>query len=338
MFGEVSNRSFFLEPGKGLFMQWVPLEGFEIVKSGDIINIPSRTSRKMIPVEVISRDNKETREEALLLPKSRGLILSAPFFKVGKPLFQLFANLSSESQIINFANAYGQLLPFSNDSGHILFPNAFIQDQTEVWELESISLWKREIKEMKQMINAVGCYEQGGEAERFVRTCNDEQQEDFLTNEFLFYELDVGSPFLFKAEKDDLPHDVLLQGIMEFFDYKLFTYPSTPFYMDKEGHPQSHLLPHSLAGMLWLQFAQSFFKDGPEYMTARRCFYCGQYDTEDMRQRKNGPFAGLWYHERCYRTERARIRREKKAQEQGKKIRKYRGRKRFLTEEPERNR
>ena len=312
MFEETTNWDVFLEPGKGYFYNFVPQKGFCLIPVGY-----EEDNEFDAKIRYVSGDNKDAKEGYLLLANSPGRELKSPFFIQGEPLFQSFSQLSSDEEILAFANIYGELVtrPF-----HTSF---WLREATI--ELESIDFWKKEIFLMRKMIEMVGCYENNCTADRFMRR---------EKGQWYYYDLSFepgGKTWeVFVPEKNPESRSLLFYGITEFLNTRLRKYPSSLGYRIENGRVHSYLMPKSLAAALWLQFSQSFFRDGPENMIAHRCFICGRYDKKDgdnMRQRKKDPFKGLWYHETCKSTFYNHQRRERQAEEEGRTIRKHSGRK-----------
>lgn len=266
------------------------------------------------PLERFSKYNSEY----LLMPMGKGIREERQFSKNKKPLFQSFIDLSSDDEILSFANIHGCLSdpyedwPNLNEAEKFFFP------------LESIGLWKREIAAMKQIIEAVKCIEEGRRIQEMISfwesSINNIDKEMIEKFPFFFKIL----PFYLSSQQPgyslvyDSPYHGLLQIIAICCNSKLHRYHCIPKYtVLYSGQPEAYLEAETLAGALWLELTHSIFKDGPEHLIAHRCFYCGRYDREGMHQRKKEPNAGLWYHETCkcafYNRERRRKEREKKS-------------------------
>lgn len=312
---EITNWDVFLEPGKGYFKNFVPKNGFHLIPVGY-----EEDRKSDAKIRYVSGDNKDAKEGYLLLANSPGEEFKNPFFTQGEPLFQSFSQLSSDEEILAFANMHGELVTRP-------FHRSFWLREATI-ELESIDFWKKEIFLMRKMIEMIGCYEIGDPIDRFIRK---QKRQRYYYD--LSFEPGGKTWEVFVPEENPEPRFILFYGITRFFNIMLRRHPSSLGYNIENGRACSHLLPNSLAAALWLQFAQTFFKDGPENMIAHRCFICGRYDKKDgdnMRQRKKAPFKGLWYHETCKSTFYNRQRRELQAEEEGRTIRKHSGRKALL--------
>lgn len=309
-----------------IFHCHIPELGFRLIQVGEDISLKEFEKDKFETYKAVSRQDKKdhaTFKGSLLMPLSprlKGKRLSPP----GKdPLFQRFADLVSEEEILIFANEYGAL-----DLGY--YPQVTGEGTVK---LESLAFWKKEILEMKGVIEAVGCFENRGPVEKFIYGLQGPSPDrsnlsfyPFRDDKYDELKKQIGNIFPLRTRaglclpKNEPLHFALLRGIAAFCSLKLRLHQCNPAYgILSGGRPIAYIKPRTLAAALWLEFAQSFFKDGPEHKIARRCFHCGRYGLEGMHQRKKEPNAGLWYHETCkcafYNRKRRRKEREQREKE-----------------------
>lgn len=92
--------------------------------------------------------------------------------------------------------------------------------------------------------------------------------------------------------------DAADRDLSELLNRKLRKYPSIQEYgIDKKGNAFPVFRSHSLGAAIWLQLAQSVFRDGPNERIARRCFFSGEYLAQQCLIKKTtGEYAGMYYH------------------------------------------
>ena len=149
---------------------------------------------------------------------------------------------------------------------------------------------------------------------------------------------------LWKKEIADVNNVVTLweggtegKELAKLINEKLREYPSQQEYgTDEQGKAFPVLRSHSLGAAIWLQLAQSIFKDGPNERIARRSFRSGEYYAQQcLTKKRTGEYAGLYYHPRekqnFYRQNYTR----KKAAQEGKTVKEGRkGKTTFITPFP----
>ncbi len=149
---------------------------------------------------------------------------------------------------------------------------------------------------------------------------------------------------LWKKEIADVNNVVTLweggtegKELVKLINEKLREYPSVQEYgTGKKGKAFPVLRSHSLGAAIWLQLAQSIFKDGPNERIARRSFLSGEYYAQQcLTKKRTGEYAGLYYHPRekqnFYRQNYTR----KKAAQEGKTVKEGRkGKATFITPFP----
>ncbi len=361
-----SEEAAFLEAGReNVFTNQVPKKGFRLARVGESINLGDYLEKKNVQSEKIlvslhhGESSREGEEGALLLfPQTINTVQVFPFAKKREVLYQRFADLENEADILAFANEHGSLLG----------RGVRFLDELKAGA-ESIMLWKREIAHMSLMIEAARCYEERIPARQFlfwpeenpylfaiVRTAYDLPVDNSFVIFDLVLEEDVSNEiesvgllpskmvFIWDVKSNTPSHEILFEGMVKMCNEKLAEFAcSQGYFVSKPGRARSCIFPQNLAGALWLQFAQTFFKDGPEDVESlpRRCYMCGKYDYPrdeygDLQMHqckdKNSPYFGLYYHEKCYRNKLMRELREKKAAAAGKNIRKRANRKQYLDE------
>jgi hypothetical protein len=352
-------------PNRGIFFNHIFTGGFELVSSFDEIPVftcggsPflrwSWNGGFLFPEHLFERVQKgsgialqheafekigkteEIPKETLLLPKGEAREARNVFFEEDKePLFQKFANLETTEEIQSFAGEYGCLRKT---------PEAWIDKHgNRIGLLESVETWKREIDALNIALRAIVTYEEG-------RTSDFEYMPDNANHIYIRPALKSGktSTFLLAPYVKGVPEKTIFKmAIARLFNEKLRESPSVPAYtfVVEKGRFEPCLHPQSLAAAIWLQLAQSFFKDGPAERIAERCYLCGKWgkaykewsgtiklDTDVWSQRKKGPYAGLYYHKLCDKAVRMRENRKRKAEEEGKKLRKRKRTKKLLTEQ-----
>jgi len=365
---EKENEIFLDAPNRGFFFNPVPSEGFELVSGRDEIpdassffrmdwppflmsggvNIlfPEHLFEKVqngsgiaLPHEVgekIGTLVEEIPRKTLLFPKGEVKGERNAFFEEDKePLFQKFANLKTKEEIQSFAGEYG-----------CLYKKPEWQQDKEgktIFFLESVETWKREIDALNIALQAVIIFE-AGQIPKF-------RFEPDNANQYIYIRpaLKSGgtSTVLFAAYLEGIPEEKIFKiAVARLFNKKLQENPSVPAYrIGKAGQIEPFFHPQSLAAAIWLQLAQSFFKDGPADQIAKRCHICGKWgkaykewddtitlDTDIWGQRRKGPYAGLYYHKLCDKAERMREYRERKAAEEGREFRKRKRTKKLSTD------
>jgi len=329
----------YLEPlGEAEFVTLVPKLGFKVIKSGETLKSPPNLAANK--VEIALRLNvvkngyvalplqaegydldyaiKKFEGEKLLCPAGEALKVRKSYFDIDKvPLFQEFANLKTEDEIVEFANKYGTL----QGKTSILVS---LSTKSGVVYLESVSDWACEINLVRTALKLIEIYE------------NSSWGSDLKVIEAGkgggLYNIE-GTSFCVEGPppKPGVDEGVFRLLLVRFFNGQLREHQSYPGYgFDSAGHFTSAIYPTSLASAIWLQLAQSFFGDAPNERMAKRCVACGQWGKkDDMRKRRKGEYKGKYYHKECYEPFKKRNQRERKAEQEGRPLKKRR-RKQFL--------
>lgn len=183
----------------------------------------------------------------------------------------------------------GAIMAFANQYGELRYgvgKKSGVRLPEEDYEFfETLDFWEEEIREVREFLVSIKDYEE----KRFAMGKHEEE----------------------------------LQNLASIFNKKLRQNPCSEAYrVEPDGKVTPVLVPHTLAGAIWLQLAQSFFKDGPTGRLSERCHICGKYGKRDgMSQRKNGPSAGRYYHRSCDHMLTQRKYRERKAISEGRVLR-----------------
>lgn len=341
------NDVFLTPTGLPYFWDKRPQEGFYLIPAGEKVLIERMFSDKAndirwregfyLTVPIGAQNNTQANMRPLLLMPNSYKTEEISFnIKESEPLFQTFANLKTDEDILAFANKYGNLTErdLYHDSD---------QDKQIVW-LEGLDLWKRESAHMRKIIEAVGYFEYefrkpihplvilsgySGDFEkkddgnyrsstyRFCLDVSEELQEGITDQqECVYWRINE------RSKKDR--ENNLYRGIVEMCNKKIHHYGCEPIYRVYKDQARPYLAPKNLAAAIWLDFAQTFCKDKPEDKETlpRLCFKCGKYDDPNegnMHQIKksSSPYRELWYHERCYRNQIMRKRRAEEAKRRG---------------------
>jgi hypothetical protein len=290
---------------------------------------------------------KEIPQKTLLLPKGkREEFRNVYYFDTAdeEPLFQKFANLKTTEEIRAFAGEYGCLRKE---------PECWVDKKgNRIVLLESVVAWGKEICALNVVLQAIVIWKEG-RISSFKFEFNKEtgqvhifpplKSEMTIGSDRMYAETYLTAPYVEGAPEET----IFKMAVTRLIDEKLRENPSTPIYLfGEKGQIKPYLHPQSLAAAIWLQLAQSFFKDGPAERIAERCYLCGKWgkaykewfdtitlDTEIWGQRKKGPEAGLYYHKRCDKAKRMRELREQRAEEEGRELKKRKRTKKLLTEQ-----
>lgn len=332
----------YLEPlGEAEFVSLIPKLGFKVIKSGETPRTPPAFAANKVetalrlnivkngyvalPLQAEGYDLddaiKNFEGEKLLCPVGEALKVRKSYFDIDKvPLFQEFANLKSEDEIVEFANKYGTLqgkMSLTLGEGAVF--------------LEALGDWAREISLVNTALKLIEIYENHSIHEG--RPWDNDLKVIEAGKVGGLYGIE-GTPFCIEGPKPpktgvDVNFFKLL--LVMFFNRQLREHQSYPGYgFDSAGHFTSAIYPTSLASAIWLQLAQSFFGDAPNERMAKRCVRCGQWGKkDDMRKRRKGEYRGKYYHKRCYESFKKQNQREGKAEQEGRPLKKRR-RKQFL--------
>lgn len=305
-------------PVEAVFFNAVPERGFKIVERGAIIPAPEGGN---LNVEAIPRAGE--RGKKLLLPVGGFTSARNCYFEKDSPLFQRFADLKSEADIVSFASKYGQLCDSS-----------LSWNGETIW-LESLTTWETEISLMYFIMGVISDFEAKKDVGRYIERRG---EEVVFPLRWAHQGKTTAVPsmrFIPSEEK----RNTLYRGLVRFFNLKLGECPLIAVHSIREDYSKdpirSFLEPLSLKGAVWLQFSQSFFRDGPNDIMARRDFLTGRYYPEsELSLRTAGPHKGQMYHpamkRRFYSQKHTRI----EAVQEGKTVKQYRkGKTEFIVEE-----
>jgi len=300
------------------------------------------------------REYKEELTGSLLLPQGQCTKARNVYFESKSPLFSTFAELKQdkntgealadkkaiENNILAFANGYGFLygLPevLVDRAGH------------KVVLLESILEWEFEIEYANigiQVMTIVDIEEKTKQKQFKAKVKALPAGEKVAFIEPVFTSGEMGITLQVPYEEGQSEEMSIKMAIVDFFNKQLCKYPTVPSYCVMEnGRFYSYFWPSSLAGAIWLQMAQTVFKDGNE-PAAIRCYLCGKWeypyikkdgkltlDTLFWSQRKKEPYKGLYYHRRCYNADYMRNHREQMANEANRDFKKRKRPKKLLRE------
>ncbi len=337
----------FLEPlGEAVFSSLVPQEGFKFVSAGELLEMPppygvnrvqtairislplQKLGYVVLPLNKEGHDLEQALEEVqgeeikLLCPVGELLRVQRGFFDISDtPLFQKFAKLTNEEEVLAFASQYGSL------HGRMSILQSLSPKGGAVY-LESVSDWACEINLVKTALKLIEIYENRTWEKDLKVIVAGETSATYNIEGTSFY---VGGPPPKSEEVDEGVFRLLLVG---FFNEQLYRHKANVAYgFNHTGRFVSTIHPTSLAGAIWLQLAQSFFGDAPNERIARRCYICGQYGNKGvMRKRGDGEYRGRYYHVGCYESFKKRKQREEKAEREGRAPRKRRSRRVFLVD------
>lgn len=300
-------------PQVPLFFNPVPSKGFRLIEACSPIPFNSVfpvTGGEGVFLLALPRKEECSEEAAekfrplLLLPvgpEKEAINAYHQYFNEQEPLFQQFARLETDDDILGFAGKYGQLKQgvTSKPIEGRLF-------------LESLSLWRGEISLVRQFLKIWGDYEMGQNLGKYIKR---------MKGEILFMvhgEKRIAGKNIFLTIKPaETVKETACRGMATFLDEKLREAPLTVSH-GKEGKLfKSYLTPLSLQGAIWLQISQAFFGDGPKEAKVRRCVLTGDYFREKdgtgkriMWLKKTGPLKGHYYHrdmmDRFYEQKRKR--------------------------------
>lgn len=234
------------------------------------------------------------------------------YFNEQEPLFQQFAKLETDEDILKFAGKYGQLkrgVSADMTGGNKVF-------------LESLIFWKGEISLVRQFLKILGDYEM------------DQNLEEYLTfmKESVFFMVHgeknlAGKNITLSLVKAESKRDTVYRGMAKFLDEKMMEAPLTVSHSLEGKIFKSYLTPLSLQGAIWLQISQVFFGDGPSEEKVRRCVLTGGYFRERdstgkkiMWLKKTGPLKGHFYHRDMADRFSEQLRKRNKAAKEGKTV------------------
>ena len=277
----------------------------------------------------------------LLMPISSGFKYEwrNVFIDEEKPLFQQFADIHDDKNILDFANKYGYLhhkpiISFNSIGAYA--------------KLESTDFWKQEIALINKFLQIWGDCEDNKPVGEYIEQKKYEKVPGFRDYEEkrIFFYINVERPgyVLPWSNFVDLPYimeeserDTVFRALAAFLDMRIAEeFPMNPQHvLQEDGTFKSYLIPQTLLGAIWLNLSQTFFKDGDEFTESRRSFLTGiYYFKKYLSKRTCGKHSGKYYHEKekCkFRTQKNNI---KKAEAEGRTIKPDRkGKTKFIVDE-----
>jgi len=335
---ELMTEEFLEALGEGCYSAIVPSEGFKLINAGEPLETMPLFGNRLqmalkitlplqkggfvaLPFNKEGHDLEEAikdvqgKEIKLLCPVGELLSVKRDFFDGDVPLFQQFANLADEDEMLDFASRHGSLY------SKITVLESLSPNGGAVY-LESISDWYDEINLVKTALKLIEIYENRSWA-KDLKVIESGVVGALYGIEGTSFCVE-GPPPKATGKVDEAIFRLLL---VMFFNDKLRRHQTTVGYgLDRAGGFISAIYPSSLASAIWLQLAQSFFGDAPNERMAKRCFICGQYGNKaSMRKRSKGEFKGRYYHISCYAIFKQQKYRERTAK---KEKRTFRGRRR----------
>lgn len=274
----------FLEaPNTHYFFNAVPSEGFRLVKPGqkipmEWIGLPLAMASDVM-VTARQRPERGVQSGGLLLcPVGRKETARNSYFPRGQaPIFAEFAALMDDDgkirseKISLFAAEFGSL----EDTG-------VVASRADNVLLESFGFWCREVSRMRILLDAVARFEDKKTGDDLLRRRGDSVVLG-----------DIAVPFVASESRSDMLH----RCIVAFINGRLREHSVNQQYLSTEKGIRSILEPTTLLGAMWIQVAQSFFKDGPMERLAARSYLTGDYfPRRDMKVRQVGPHSGRLYH------------------------------------------
>jgi len=309
------------------FFNPVPLNGFRLVEScssipfswvlgGDEVVEGEGMVRAYPRKEECSEEAAEKFHPLLLLPVGphrEAINTYHSYFNGEEPLFQQFAKLETDEDILKFAGKYGQL-----KQGIVSTP---AEGKTF---LESLNLWKTEISLVRQFLKIWGDFKMNQNLEEYRRF-----EKDRLV--FMVHGKGrlAGKNILLPLLPSESKSQTIYRGMASFIDEKMKEAPLTVShkYAGEVTNMKAFLTPLSLQGAIWLQISQAFFGDGPKEEKVRRCVLTGYYFREKdstgkriMWLKKTGPLKGHYYHKDMADRFSEQKRKRNRAAEKGKTV------------------
>ncbi len=325
---ELMTEEFLEALGEGCYSAIIPREGFKLINAGEPLETMPLFGNRVqmalritlplqkrgfvaLPFSKEGHDLEEAindvqgKEIKLLCPVGELLSVKRDFFDGDVPLFQQFANLTDEEEILDFARQYGSL------HSKMTVLQSLLPNGGAVY-LESVSDWYDEINLVKTALKLIEIYENRS-WDKDLKVIESGVAGALYGIEETSFCVEGPPP---RAGKVD--EGVFKLLLVMFFNDKLRRHQLTVGYgFDRAGRFISAIYPSSLSSAIWLQLAQSFFGDAPNERMAKRCFICGQYGNKaSMRRRTKGEYKGRYYHMSCYTILKQRNYRERKAKKE----------------------
>lgn len=322
-------------PNEIVFSNPIPRGGYRLVRRGQTVPASELfPDLPAVPVRLVGDSG------LLMLPVGGyGHVLHNPEGAI--PLFQRLINcdprrFSTRMENRNFTEddlqTQERILRLAGEVGPMVsdrIKKSFRFDGTDEIELESVSLWEKEMDDFRGIAAAHGAFEDRGKSAPGVPVAT-----DFLTRK-------EGKPFFvlndFAQEVDTLlsVRDMLYKGIVGFINHKLRLYPVSVGYIADTKGARAYQVASSLASHMWSTYAQGFFNDAPNGYEVKRCFVCGRYRWfSNVSKRGQGVHKGLFYCAKsCENAFHQQRHRDRKAEREGRIVNIKRDRTMFLVEE-----
>ncbi|MGI6251832.1 MAG: hypothetical protein ACOYJV_00125 [Aminivibrio sp.] len=313
-----SLEGFIEAPQESEFFNVIYQGGFELIEAGEQVStrrILGGKADDTLPVfpfaeDMPLEDAKKIRP-MLLLPKgppASAVNCLHAYFNGEEPLFQQFASLKTDADILSFAGKYGNLRH-----------TVCVQGIPYRISLEMIATWRQEIAIVRRFLELRGDFEMGKELPMTVNgrmACLNVRVNEWESRSI---RLLVKTPD---------PRKLIAKALLgAFLDERMAKAPLTVSHKMQDGIYKSLLTPLSLLGAVWLQLSQSFFGDGPAEEIVRRCVLTGIYCRERnsagekiMWRKKTGPYKGHHYHRDMLRRFSEQKRKRDRAAREGKTV------------------
>lgn len=298
------------------------------------------------------REYKEELTDPLLLPQGQCTKARNVYFEGKSPLFSTFAELKQDKNtgdtLADKKAIENNILAFANDYGFLYGLPEVLVDRAghKVVLLESVLEWEFEINLVNigiQIMTSIDIEEKTKQKQFKAKVKALPAGKRVVSIEPMFTSGEMGITLQVPYEEGQSEEMSIKMAIVDFFNKQLCKYPTVPSYgVMGSGRFYSYFWPSSLIGAIWLQMAQTVFKDGNGPI-AIRCYICGKWeypyvkkdgkltlDTLFWSQRKREPYKGLYYHQACYKTDYMRKHREEKANEVGRDFKKRKRPKKLL--------
>lgn len=303
------------------FYNPIPEKGYSLIREGE--TFPLSTMGLSLPG--ISTGKARAWQETGQTGYSGKDVLLRPMGKIeearnsyfdseGEPLFYKFSRLSSEQDIVQFASEYGALRWIYQRAQGVM------DSEPADIPLEPLSLWFREVEEMRRLLAAQGDFE--------------DKRPDLDKH----FKRQGKTAFFLGASVDIRPEwsrgDIMHRLLIELFNKRLEGCRVRQRYALKNedtGNVVSVLYPGDLLSSMWIHAAQSFFHDGPNERIAVRSYLTGRFFRRDKMSRKQDePFMGRYYLRGEYAAFKGREKTGLRAKEKGVGLRNRSGKIEFI--------
>lgn len=324
------SERYFEPPVRPAYIALKYAQGFRFIDTGfpvsmgDIFPAGNFSIRGDILFRSIPREYAGSPEVAekirprLFLPvgnQLRTVDAYTPFVADDVILYQRFAGLNGDDDILDFACQYG-----------LLCGNGIQYDyEHSVILLESVNTWRAEISAVRTLLRVWAEHTVRKPVEEYLHYPTRDTVQLVLGGET------VSLPFILSESK----RDTVYRGMAHFIDRKNSDCSLSVCHVQDGERFRSYLVPKDLRGAIWLQISQSFFRDGPSEVMGRLCYRSGKFFPEScMSKRTKGPYAGLYYNRREKNKGDQRKHKRKKAAEAGRTVKAERkGREDFFVDD-----